>query len=111
MMAKRVYVLVGTRKGVFILDSGEQRKSWRLRGPFCETWPIQHAIGDPATGVIYAAGGSEWFGPAVWKSTDLGETWTHSSEGIAYEPGATPVKSVWSLATSNGALFGGVEPA
>lgn len=110
-MAKRVYVLVGTKKGVFILDSDEGRGAWRLRGPFCETWPIQHAIGDPETGTIYAGGGSEWFGPAVWKSTDLGETWTHSRAGLAYEAGAAPVKTVWSLAARDGALQVGVEPA
>src|ERR671927_292456 len=110
MMAKRVYVLVGTRKGVFILDSGEQRKSWRLRGPFCETWPIQHAIGDPATGVIYAAGGSEWHGSAVWKSTDLGETWTHSSEGLAYDADSgRKLSKVSTLAANNGQLLVGVE--
>ncbi len=110
-MAKRVYVLLGTRKGVFILESDEARRDWKLRGPYCETWPIQHAIGDAASGAIYAAGGSEWFGPAVWKSTDLGATWTHSREGLAYEEGATPVKNAWSLAAHNGALYAGVEPA
>src|SRR3978361_2280508 len=97
-MAKRVLVLLGTKKGVFILDSDESRRDWTLSGPFCETWPVNHAIGDPATGVIYAGGGSEWVGPAVWKSADGGRTWTHSRAGLAYAEGATPVKTVWSLA-------------
>ena len=82
-MARKVLTLIGTKKGGFILESDAARKSWSLRGPFCETWPIQHMVGDPATGAIYAGGGNEWFGPAVWKSTDLGESWTHSSEGLA----------------------------
>ncbi|MGE0613786.1 MAG: WD40/YVTN/BNR-like repeat-containing protein, partial [Hyphomicrobiales bacterium] len=56
-------------------------------------------------------GGNEWFGPAGWKSTDLGETWTHSSEGLAYREGETPIKAVWSLSTGNGTLYAGVEPA
>ena len=51
---------------------------------------------------IYAGGGNEWFGPAVWKSTDLGATWTHSSEGSAYQAGEEPIKSVWSLAPGAG---------
>ncbi|MDB5570979.1 MAG: glycosyl hydrolase repeat-containing glycosyl hydrolase [Hyphomicrobiales bacterium] len=110
-MSKRVYVLLGTRKGVFILESDEARRDWDLRGPYCETWPIQHAAADPRTRVIYAGGGSEWFGPAVWKSTDLGRTWSHSREGLAYEPGATPVKTVWSVAPRGGSLYVGVEPA
>ena len=63
----------------------------------------------PAT--IYGGGGNEWFGPAVWKSTDLGESWTHSSEGLAYEAGEEPVKAVWSLAPRNGSLYAGVQPA
>lgn len=110
-MATRVFVLVATKKGVFVLESDAARKDWRLGGPFCETWPIQHAIGDPKTGTIFAGGGSEWFGPAVWKSTDLGNNWTHSSAGLAYETGVAPIKTVWSLAMRDGALYAGVEPA
>ena len=71
-MATRVLVLLGTKKGAFILESGAARETWSLRGPFCETWPMNHVIADPATGTIYGAGGNEWFGPAVWKSTDIG---------------------------------------
>jgi photosystem II stability/assembly factor-like uncharacterized protein len=47
----------------------------------------------------------------VWKSADLGATWTHSSEGLAYQAGEQPIKSVWSLAAAGGALYAGVEPA
>jgi len=110
-MPEKVLVLIGTKKGVFIAESGDGRKSWSMRGPFCETWPMQHVVGDPATGTIYGAGGNEWFGPAVWKSTDLGKTWSHSSQGLAYEAGEEPIKSVWSLARRNGRLYAGVQPA
>ena len=97
-MKKRVLVLVGTRKGAFILEGDARRKSWELRGPFCEHWPMNHVVGDAETGAIYGGGGNEWFGPAVWKSTDLGESWTHSSDGLAYETGEEPIKAVWSVA-------------
>jgi len=110
-MTQEVRLLVGTKKGLIVLDSDAARRAWRMRGPFCETWPINHAVADPATGTIYAGGGNAWFGPAVWKSTDLGATWSHSSEGLAYAEGAEPIKSVWSLASANGALYAGVEPA
>ncbi|WP_029011096.1 sialidase family protein [Azospirillum halopraeferens] len=110
-MAARVLVLVGTRKGAFILESDAERRSWTQRGPFCETWPINHVVADPATGVLYAGGGNEWFGPAVWRSDDRGATWTHSGAGLAYPEGEVPVKAVWSLAVGHGALYAGVEPA
>jgi photosystem II stability/assembly factor-like uncharacterized protein len=110
-MSKRVLVLVGTRKGAFILESDTTRRSWRLRGPYCATWPMNHVKADPATGTIYGGGGNEWFGPAVWQSPDLGETWTHSSDGLAYEPGETPIRSAWSIAASGETVYAGVEPA
>jgi photosystem II stability/assembly factor-like uncharacterized protein len=110
-MADKVLLLIGTKKGAFLLDGGPKRQDWTLRGPFCETWPINHIVADPATGVIHAGGGNEWFGPAVWRSADLGATWTHSSQGLAYAAGETPIKSVWSLAAGRGVLWAGVEPA
>ena len=110
-MAIRVLVLVGSKKGAFILESDAARRTWSLRGPFCETWPMNHVIADPASGAIYAGGGNAWFGPAVWKSTDLGASWTHSSDGLAYPAGEDPIKSVWSLARRAGRLYAGVEPA
>ena len=110
-MTSKVLLLLGTKKGAFILESDAGRKSWELRGPFCQTWPMNYVTADPATGAIYGAGGNEWFGPAVWKSTDLGATWTHSSEGLAYPAGEEPIKSVWVLACDRGRLYAGVQPA
>jgi photosystem II stability/assembly factor-like uncharacterized protein len=106
-----VQVLLGTRKGVFILESDASRKDWEIRGPFCETWPMNHVVGDPASGRIYAGGGNEWFGPAVWQTDDSGRTWSHSSKGLAYEAGETPIRAVWSLGLRDGQLYAGVEPA
>ena len=110
-MTEKVLVLLGTKKGAFILESDAARRSWQLRGPYCEHWPMNHVKADPATGTIYGGGGNEWFGPAVWKSDDLGESWTHSSEGLSYEAGETPIKSVWSVAPCGSCLYAGVEPA
>lgn len=110
-MATRVHILLGTKKGAFILDSDANRRDWSLRGPYCETWPTNHVIADPVSGTIYAGGGNEWFGPAVWKSTDLGHSWTHSSQGLSYPPGQDAVTSVWSLGLRDGQLYAGVHPA
>ena len=111
-MATRVMVLLGTRKGLFVLESGPDRRDWALRGPYCETWPINHAIGDPATGTILAAGGNPWFGPAVWRSDDLCATLDalrrgvelrgrRAAGGCRLEPGSPMAR----------ALLTGVEPA
>jgi len=110
-MVAKVLVLLGTKKGAFIAESMDGRRTWTLRGPFCEMWPMNHVVGDPETGAIYGAGGNEWFGPAIWRSTDLGETWTHSSAGLAYAAGEEPVKSGWSVAVGDGAVYAGVQPA
>ena len=82
-MSEKILLLIGTRKGAFIAESDPKRAKWSIRGPFCETWPINHMVGDERTGTIYAGGGNAWFGPAVWKSEDFGRSWTHSSQGLA----------------------------
>ena len=110
----RLLLLVGTPKGAFILESDADRRSWTSRGPLCEGWPIHDLVHDPSNGAIYAAGGSPWYGPAVWRSDDLGATWTHSSAGLSFGDGdgVEAMKTVWSLATTpDGALLAGVEPA
>jgi photosystem II stability/assembly factor-like uncharacterized protein len=58
-----------------------------------------------------AAAATPGSGPAVWKSADLGATWTHSSAGLAYAAGEEPIKAVWSVAPSGRSLYAGVEPA
>ena len=106
----RTLLLVGTRKGLFTLESDEGRRDWSVRGPFCESWPVYHAVHDPKSGSIYAAAASEWFGQAVWRSKDLGETWEHSSEGIGYgDDSERKISKVSSLAVADGRVLVGVE--
>ncbi len=90
----RILLLVGTRKGCFLLESDGDRRDWAVRGPFCEGWPIYDAAYDPAAGVIYAAAASEWHGAGVWRSADLGATWQLSSEGLSYPEGALRLSKV-----------------
>ena len=83
-----------------------------MRGPLCEGWPIHDIIVEPGSGAILAAGGSPWFGGAVWRSDDRGETWTHSSAGMTYGDDGPPMTTIWSLAAApDGSLYAGVEPA
>lgn len=108
-MSCRVLVLIGTRRGAFILESDEGRRRWALRGPFCEASPVNHLVADPGTGMLHAGSGG-WGGPLVWSSPNLGATWTSSGEDFG-EGGEGPVKAVWSLASAGGLLLAGVEPA
>lgn len=110
-MAQRLALLIGTPKGAFILDGDADRRSWSLRGPLCDAWPIHDISVDAASGALLAGGGSPWYGPAVWRSDDLGETWTHSSEGLTYGDDGPKVKTVWNVTATDGLIYAGVEPA
>jgi photosystem II stability/assembly factor-like uncharacterized protein len=105
----RTLLVIGTRKGLFLLESDESRRDWEARGPFCEGWPIYHAVLDAQSGAIYAAAASEWHGSAVWRTTDLGETWTHSSEGLAYDDESRKISKVSTLSAAHGRVLVGVE--
>ena len=105
----RTVLLIGTRKGCFLLESDAGRRDWRLRGPYCEGWPVYHAVYDHDSGTIFAAAASEWHGTAVWRSSDLGETWALSSEGLGYGEGARKLSKASTLSTAHGRLLVGVE--
>jgi hypothetical protein len=111
-MTTHARLLVGTKKGAFILESDAGRRDWSVRGPMCEGWPIHDLIVEPGSGAILAAGGSPWYGPAVFRSEDGGSTWTHSSAGLTYGDDGPSIPTVWSLAVGpSGTIFAGVEPA
>jgi photosystem II stability/assembly factor-like uncharacterized protein len=107
----RCLLLVGTPKGAFILESDADRSEWSVRGPLCDGWPVQDINGDRTTNTLYAGAGSPWFGPAVFRSDDLGETWTHSSEGLTYGDAGPKVAKVWNVAQGLDGLYAGVDPA
>ncbi len=71
-----VRVLVGTRKGAFILTSDGKRKQWQVDGPHFAGWEIYHMKGSPADpNRIYASQTSSWFGQVIQRSDDGGKTW------------------------------------
>src|SRR4051794_24152806 len=71
-----VRVLVGTRKGAFILSSDGQRQKWDVQGPLFAGWEIYHMKGSAADpNRIYASQSSSWFGQIVQRSDDGGKTW------------------------------------
>lgn len=110
-MADRILLLVGTKKGAFVAESDGGRRSWAIRGPSCEGWPIQDVSADPTTGMLYAGGGSPWYGPTVFRSDDLGATWSQSSDGITYGDGGPKITAVWNVTAAHGAVYAGVGPA
>lgn len=107
----RVLLMVGTRKGAFLLDSDETRRDWAVRGAFCEGFEIRDVSYDPSDGTVYAAATSPWLGPVVFRSPDLGASWTHSSAGLTYGDEGPQLTRVWSVTPAHGAVYAGVEPA
>ena len=57
-------LLIGTTKGAFLISGGEDRSGWSVRGPFCDGWPVNHIVGDPETGTLWAGGAASGTGPA-----------------------------------------------
>ena len=81
-----VRVLVGTRKGGFVLTSEGSRRRWKVAGPFFGGWEVYHMKGSPADpDRIFASQSSGWFGQVIQRSSDGGRTWE--------TPGGGPTKS------------------
>jgi hypothetical protein len=72
----KVRVLVGTRKGAFVLTSDGKRKKWDVNGPHFAGWEIYHMKGSPVDpNRLYASQTSGWFGQIIQRSNDGGKTW------------------------------------
>jgi photosystem II stability/assembly factor-like uncharacterized protein len=90
----RVRVLVGTRKGAFILEADGARARWDVRGPLFGGWEMYHLKGSPAEPQrIWASQTSGWFGQVVQRSDDGGGTWEPVGNRFAYE--GTPGTHLW----------------
>src|SRR4249919_4354271 len=71
-----VRVLVGTRKGAFVLGSDGKRDRWDVSGPHFAGWEIYHVKGSPVDpNRLYASQTSAWFGQLIQRSNDGGKTW------------------------------------
>ena len=123
----RVRVLVGTRKGAFILTADAERARWDIRGPLFAGWEIYHLTGSPAEPQrLYASQSSGWFGQQIQRSNDGGATWEPVGNQFVYDgvPGThqwydgTPhpweFKRVWHVEpslTDPDTVYAGVEDA
>ena len=122
-----VRVLVGTRKGAFVLTSDERRARWDVSGPHFGGWEVYHFTGSPADpSRLYAAQSTGWFGQLIQRSDDGGASWKPVGNEFAYdgEPGThqwydgTPhpweFARVWHLEpspTDPDTVYAGVEDA
>jgi photosystem II stability/assembly factor-like uncharacterized protein len=80
-----VRVLVGTRKGAFIIESDEGRKKWNIRGPEFAGWEMYHLKGSPVdSNRIFASQSTSWFGQMIQRSDDGGKTWAPVGNEFKY---------------------------
>jgi photosystem II stability/assembly factor-like uncharacterized protein len=87
----RVRVLVGTRKGAFVLNADGKRKKWEVSGPHFAGWEIYHLKGSAADpNRIYASQSSGWFGQIIQRSDDGGKTWSTPGGGMEKTPEGMP---------------------
>ncbi len=123
----RIRLLVGTRKGAFVLTSDGKRERWDISGPHFGGWEIYHIKGSPADpNRLYMSQSSAWFGQLIQRSDDGGNTWTPVGNKFAYEgvPGTHQwydgtsrpweFKRVWHLEPSLAdpdTVYAGVEDA
>jgi hypothetical protein len=89
-----VRVLVGTRKGAFILTSDAKRQQWQVDGPHFGGWEIFHLKGSPADpNRLYASQSSDWFGQVIHRSDDGGKSWETVGNEFVYQ--GTPGTHQW----------------
>jgi len=91
----KVRVLVGTRKGAFILESDGKREKWDVSGPHFAGWEMYHLKGSPADpSRIYASQSSGWFGQLIQRSDDGGKTWHQPGTPPGEPPAPGPPKAL-----------------
>jgi len=87
----KIRVLVGTKKGAFILTADGKRQNWEVSGPHFAGWEMYHLKGSPADpNRIYASQTSGWFGQVIQRSDDGGKTWATPDGAPAPTPGEFP---------------------
>ena len=100
-----IRLLVGTRKGAFVLTSDGRRADWKVSGPHFAGWEIYHLKGSPVNpDRLYASQTSGWFGQQVQRSENGGETWEPVGHEFAYE-GWDTIQSSLNVAILNQDVF------
>lgn len=127
-MAKRVILSVGTKRGLFLLESGKQRKSWKVSGPFLMGWSVPYAIIDTrGTPKLHASADHYTYGSTTYAADIAGKKFTTAKQPPAYptlnrkaakfvkQYGLANPKHIWVItpghAKQKKVLFAGTSPA
>src|SRR5713226_3759798 len=98
-----VMLLLGTAKGMFILESDSKRAKWSRRGPYHKGWLVYGLFDDQRHNapVVYAGVSSFVYGPHIQRSTDGGETWTAVEKGPAFsKESGRKMEHIWGFAAA-----------
>ncbi|WP_414664688.1 WD40/YVTN/BNR-like repeat-containing protein [Horticoccus sp. 23ND18S-11] len=113
---RKLVLLIGTVKGVFLYESDERRTDWRLSGPHLGGWEVFSVCADERNGRILAGTGHFMHGPTIRTSRDAGATWEPVQRDPAFATGATAeLKHIWQIvpghASQPGTWYAGVDDA
>lgn len=116
MTKARNLVMVGTKKGAFIFESGDGRKTWRSSGPHFKGIPIYHVAFDPRQKKMFAAVNNDFLGSRVATSKGLGRTWKEGKKPPRFAKGSDwTMKRIWHFEPGAeeepDVVYCGVDPA
>ena len=112
---KKILLLAGTKKGLFLFRSRDRRR-WQLLGPFVSGKEVHHAIYDPRTKRIFATSNDVWFGSQIVWSGNLGKTWKSAQQNPAFAPDSgLKLERIWHIEPGRTnepkVLYAGTAPA
>lgn len=116
VMPRKIVLLIGTVKGVFLYHGDEARREWRLTGPHLGGWEVFSLCGDSRNGRILAGTGHFMHGPTIRTSSDLGVTWQGVEKDPRFAEGTkAELKHIWQIvpghASQPGTWYAGVDDA
>ena len=113
---RKLVLMIGTVKGMFLYHSDELRKDWRLTGPHLGGWEVFSLCGDSRHGRIFAGTEQFMYGPTIRTSRDFGATWDKVERDPRFADGTkAELKHIWQIVPGHpsapGTWFAGVDDA